>query len=128
MDRPFRAQRSRGMVNTIIKKIIGTQNQRTLRKLHPVVAQINALEPGMKALADADFPRRTAELRAEVDKGRPLDSVLPEAFALCREASRRATDMRHFDVQLIGGSVLHQGRIPGRRTREGKTRGAGVAP
>ncbi len=109
------------MVDGIVKKIIGTQNQRTLRKLHPLVAQINALEPRMKELADADFPRRTAELRAEVDKGRPLDTVLPEAFALCREASRRANEMRHFDVQLIGGAILHQGRIAEMRTGEGKT-------
>jgi preprotein translocase subunit SecA len=109
------------MVNTIIKKIIGTQNQRTLRRLHSVVGEINALEARMQALADADFPKRTAELRAEVEKGRPLDQVLPEAFALCREASRRATGMRHFDVQLIGGAILHQGRIAEMRTGEGKT-------
>ncbi len=104
-----------------VKMIIGTANQRHLRKLAPLVAQVNALESKMRALQDADFPRRTNELKAEVEKGRPLDEVMPEAFALCREAGRRALGMRHFDVQLIGGAVLHEGRIAEMKTGEGKT-------
>ncbi|MHB1845027.1 MAG: preprotein translocase subunit SecA [Deltaproteobacteria bacterium] len=109
------------MFDYVTKKLIGTSNQRHLRRLQPAVAEINALEPKMKALTDDAFPRRTAELRAEVEKGRPLDQVLPEAFALCREAGRRVLGMRHFDVQLLGGMVLHQGRIAEMKTGEGKT-------
>ena len=109
------------MVNGIIRNIVGTSNQRTLKRIQPLVGAVNALEATIKGYSDDQFPRRTAELRAEVDKGRPLDEILPEAFALCREASWRANQMRHFDVQLIGGAVLHQGRIAEMRTGEGKT-------
>ncbi len=109
------------MFDTILKKVVGTQNQRLLKKLQPIVVQTNALEAQVKKLADDEFPRRTAELRAQIEKGRALDEVLPEAFALCREASWRANQMRHFDVQLIGGAILHQGRIAEMKTGEGKT-------
>jgi preprotein translocase subunit SecA len=110
------------MVNYVLKKILGTKNERELKKLVPLVARVNELEPRMKALSDADFPRLTAQWKAEVqEKRRPLDELLPEAFALVREASIRSLGMRHFDVQLIGGAVLHSGRIAEMKTGEGKT-------
>jgi preprotein translocase subunit SecA len=109
------------MLSYIAKKIVGTQNQRILNRIRPFVSRINELEDSLRALPDDAFPGRTADLRSQIDNGRPLDEVLPEAFALCREASRRATGMRHFDVQLIGGAVLHQGRIAEMKTGEGKT-------
>jgi preprotein translocase subunit SecA len=109
------------MLSYVAKKIVGTQNQRILNRIRPFVAHINELEDSLRALPDDAFPGRTADLRSQIEKGRPLDEVLPEAFALCREASRRATGMRHFDVQLIGGAVLHQGRIAEMKTGEGKT-------
>ncbi|HVI95318.1 MAG TPA: preprotein translocase subunit SecA, partial [Anaeromyxobacter sp.] len=110
------------MVNYVLKKILGTKNERELKKLRPLVARVNELEPRMKALADADFPRLVAEWKEQVQaKGRPLDEVMPEAFALVREAGVRALGMRHFDVQLIGGAVLHGGKIAEMKTGEGKT-------
>jgi preprotein translocase subunit SecA len=109
------------MFSYVAKKIVGTQNQRILSRIRPLVGRINALEAALRELPDDAFPGRTTELRSQVEKGRALDEVLPEAFALCREASRRATGMRHFDVQLIGGAVLHQGRIAEMKTGEGKT-------
>ena len=110
------------MVNYVLKKILGTKNERELKRLHPLVARINELEPRMKALSDADFPRLTAEWKQQVqERGRPLDELLPEAFALVREAGIRALGMRHFDVQLIGGAVLHSGKIAEMKTGEGKT-------
>ncbi len=109
------------MFNTVIKKVIGTKNERELKKLVPVVARINDLEAQMKGLSDADFPRKTAQWKEEVAKGRSLDELLPEAFALVREAGKRVLGQRHYDVQLIGGAVLHSGRIAEMRTGEGKT-------
>ncbi|WP_242356279.1 MULTISPECIES: preprotein translocase subunit SecA [Anaeromyxobacter] len=110
------------MVNYVLKKMLGTKNDRELKKLRPLVARVNELEPRMKALSDADFPRLTAEWKQQVrEKGRPLDELMPEAFALVREAGVRALGMRHFDVQLIGGAVLHSGRIAEMKTGEGKT-------
>ncbi len=109
------------MFDYVTKRLIGTSNQRYLRRMQPAVARISALEPKMKELESEAFPRRTAELKAEVEKGRPLDELLPEAFALCREAGRRVLGMRHFDVQLVGGMVLHEGRIAEMKTGEGKT-------
>src|SRR5512146_3254532 len=100
------------MVDYVLKKILGTKNERELKKLRPLVARVNELEPRMKALAPEDFPRLVREWKDEVqNKKRPLDELTPEVFALVREASVRATGMRHFDVQLIGGAVLHQGKI-----------------
>ena len=109
------------MLNYVLKKVLGTKNERELKKIRPLVARINELEPRMKALADADFPRLTAEWKEEVRKGRTLEDLLPEAFALVREAGVRALGMRHFDVQLIGGMVLHDGKIAEMKTGEGKT-------
>ncbi len=109
------------MLGYLTKKIFGSRNDRYLKSLLPEVARINTLEPAMQALSDADFPARMAAWREEVAGGRDLDSLLPEAFALTREASRRVLNMRHFDVQLMGGMVLHQGKIAEMKTGEGKT-------
>jgi preprotein translocase subunit SecA len=109
------------MIEWTLKKLIGTKNERELKKAWPKVARINALEPKMEALATAELPAYTARLKEEVAKGRPLDEVLFEAFALVREAARRTIGQRHFDVQLIGGMFLHQGCIAEMRTGEGKT-------
>lgn len=109
------------MFDFLIKKFIGTKNQRELKKLEPVVARINELEPRMKALKDEDFASMTAKWKQEVANGRPLEELLPEAFAACREGAWRSLGQRHFDVQMIGGMVLHSGRIAEMRTGEGKT-------
>ena len=109
------------MIGYLTKKIFGSRNDRYLKKLLPVVARINALEDEMAALADADFPARIAAFREEVASGRSLNDLLPEVFALTREAGKRALGMRHFDVQLMGGMILHQGKIAEMKTGEGKT-------
>ncbi len=109
------------LIDSILKSIVGTKNERELRKLQPRVALINALEPDVRALDDDGIRSRAGELRVRVQQGASLDEVLNEAFALCREAARRTVNMRHFDVQLIGGMVLHQGKIAEMKTGEGKT-------
>jgi preprotein translocase subunit SecA len=109
------------LIDTILKKILGTKNERELRLLQPRVAAISALEPSIRALSDEEIRARTPALRERLAAGAALDDLLPEAFALCREASRRTVGMRHFDVQLIGGMVLHQGKIAEMKTGEGKT-------
>ena len=110
------------MFGFLFKKIFGSTNDRYLRKLRPMVQRINAFEPEMQQLADADFPVRIAQYRQEVQDGtRTLDALLPEVFALVREASSRRLGMRHYDVQLIGGMVLHKGKIAEMKTGEGKT-------
>ena len=110
------------MYDLAMKLIMGTQNERDLKKLRARVVAISNLESKVKALSDDQMRARIAELKVEVqDKGRSLDEVLPESFALTREAGVRALGMRHFDVQLIGAMVLHQGRIAEMRTGEGKT-------
>ena len=105
----------------ILKTLFGSRNDRVIRKMRKVVDRINALEPGIVALSDADLRAKTDELKNRAAKGETLDALLPEAFAIVREASRRTLDMRHFDVQLIGGMVLHEGKIAEMRTGEGKT-------
>ena len=102
-------------------KVIGTKNERELKRLSERIEAINALEPEMQNLAEAEFPARTLRLKERLAKGETLDDILEEAFALCREAGRRALNMRHFDVQLIGGMVLHEGKIAEMKTGEGKT-------
>jgi len=109
------------MLNRLLTALFGSRNERLVRQLGRSVARINALEDGLKALDDAALQARTAEFKARVAKGETLDALLPEAFAVCREASRRVLGMRHYDVQLIGGMVLHQGKIAEMRTGEGKT-------
>src|SRR3989454_1999546 len=102
-------------------KVIGTKNERELKRLSERVAAINQLEPEMRELADSDFAPRTEKFKQRLAGGEPLDDILSEAFALCREAGRRTINMRHFDVQLIGGMVLHRGKIAEMKTGEGKT-------
>jgi len=105
----------------IIKKIFGDENKRKIKALSSVVAKINALEPEMQKLDDVDFPKRTALFKERVERGESLDDILPEAFALVREAAKRTLGQRHYDVQLMGGITLHQGGISEMRTGEGKT-------
>src|SRR5882757_8810038 len=109
------------MLTWAVKKVFGTSHERAIRRMKPRVDAINALEDKMKALSDADLRAKTAEFRQKRDNGATLDDLLVEAFAVCREASRRAVRMRHYDVQLIGGMVLHNGCIAEMRTGEGKT-------
>ena len=109
------------MLTNIAKKIFGSRNDRLLKQYRKSVAKINALEEQMKALSDADLQAKTAEFKQRLADGQTLDDILVEAFAVCREASRRVLGMRHFDVQLIGGMVLHDGKIAEMRTGEGKT-------
>src|SRR5438270_5120482 len=109
------------MLDTLLAKVVGTQNERELKRLRPIVAQVNALEASVQALSDEQLRAKTAELKARVANGETLDAVLPEAFAVVREAGRRVLNMRHFDVQLIGGAVLHHGKIAEMKTGEGKT-------
>src|SRR5678809_1096506 len=109
------------MLNTLLAKVIGTQNEREMKRLRPLVAQINELEAGIRPLSDQDLKARTAHYRERVSRGEALDALLPEAFAVVREAGRRVLNMRHFDVQLIGGMVLHEGKIAEMKTGEGKT-------
>ena len=109
------------MLNTIVKSVFGSANDRYVKSLRKIVAQINALEPQIQALSDTGLQGQTAKLRALIDNGAKLDDILPEAFATVRETSVRVFGMRHFDVQLIGGLVLHRGEIAEMRTGEGKT-------
>src|SRR5687768_13249566 len=109
------------LVNTLLAKVIGTQNERDLKKLRPIVAAINAFEPQVQALTDSQLRDKTAEFRTRLANGEPLDDLLPEAFAVVREGGRRILNMRHFDVQLIGGIALHRGKIAEMKTGEGKT-------
>ena len=105
----------------VLKKIFGSQNERTLKRLAPVVSEINDFEPEMQKLSDEQLRGKTAEFRQRLENGQELEDLLPEAFAVAREASVRALGMRPFDVQLIGGIVLHQGTIAEMKTGEGKT-------
>ncbi len=119
MGVPFQSVSS--MINSLLTRVFGSRNERQLRQLQRIVAKINALEPEMEQLSDAQLQAKTPELRGRIASGETLDKVLPEAFAVCREASRRVLGMRHYDVQLIGGMVLHLGKIAEMRTGEGKT-------
>jgi len=109
------------MLNSLLTRIFGSRNDRLLRQFQKDVARINALEPEMEKLGDDELRAKTDEFRRRLADGASLDSLLPEAFAVCREASRRVLGLRHYDVQLIGGMVLHSGRIAEMRTGEGKT-------
>ena len=109
------------MIIDLAKKIFGTRNDRVIKQLSKIVKKINPLEDDLKLLSDTDFPEKTNQLKERVKQGESLDEILPEAFALVREAGRRVLNMRHFDVQLIGGMVLHNGSIAEMRTGEGKT-------
>ncbi|KRG74842.1 preprotein translocase subunit SecA [Stenotrophomonas chelatiphaga] len=109
------------MINSLLTRVFGSRNERQLRQLNRIVAKVNALEPDMEKLSDAQLQAKTPEFKQRIADGEALDKVLPEAFAVCREASRRVLGMRHYDVQLIGGMVLHLGKIAEMRTGEGKT-------
>src|SRR5436190_1257626 len=109
------------MFQSIVRKIVGTKNDRELKRLWPLVEEINALEPKLEPLSNDALRAKTGEFRERLAQGAELDDLLPEAFAVVREASRRILGMRHFDVQLIGGMVLHSGKIAEMKTGEGKT-------
>ncbi|TKF04042.1 preprotein translocase subunit SecA [Vibrio kanaloae] len=109
------------MITKLLTKVIGSRNDRTLRRLRKIVKEINNYEPTFEALSDEELKAKTVEFRERLDKGESLDQLLPEAFATVREASKRVYGMRHFDVQLIGGMVLNAGQIAEMRTGEGKT-------
>src|SRR5881409_669000 len=109
------------MLQILLAKVVGTQNERELKRLRPLVGEINALEPEIAALSDEQLRAKTAEFRQRLAEGETLDDLLVEAFAVVREAGKRVLNMRHFDVQLIGGAVLHKGRIAEMKTGEGKT-------
>lgn len=112
------------MLGNIIKKAFGTRNERLLKGYSKIVSRINALEPEIQALSDADLRAKTDEFKKRLVDGEGLDALLPEAFAVVRETSVRTLGLRHFDVQIIGGLALHGGKIAEMRTGEGKTLGA----
>ncbi|HWS77084.1 MAG TPA: preprotein translocase subunit SecA, partial [Thermomonas sp.] len=115
------------MLNSLLTSVFGSRNERLLKQLSGNVKKINALEPQMQALSDEALKAKTDEFKQRASKGESLEKLLPEAFAVCREASVRVFGMRHFDVQLIGGMVLHSGKIAEMRTGEGKTLTATLA-
>ncbi len=109
------------MISRILAKIVGTNNERQLKKMLPIIEKINALEPSMLALTNEELAHKTIEFKEQISAGKHLDTILPETFAVVREAARRTLGQRHFDVQLMGGIVLHQGKISEMKTGEGKT-------
>ncbi len=118
----FNQQRAKlSMISHILTKVFGSKNERELKKIDPIVQQINAFEPQMKAMSDEQLKGQTLLFKERIDNGEYLDDILPEAFSAVREASIRTLEMRHFDVQLIGGIVLHRGKIAEMKTGEGKT-------
>ncbi|MEK6568950.1 MAG: preprotein translocase subunit SecA, partial [candidate division NC10 bacterium] len=109
------------MFMKLMSKVVGTKNERELKRIQPMVVAINELEPAMKSLTDDDLRKKTAEFKERLARGATLDDLIIEVFAVAREAGRRVLDMRHFDVQLLGGVVLHEGKIAEMATGEGKT-------
>jgi len=109
------------MLLTAARKIFGSRNEREIKRIQPLVGQINSLEAGLQSLSQEQLVAKTTEFKERIAKGATLNDILPEAFAVCREAGKRVLNMRHFDVQLIGGVVLHEGRVAEMRTGEGKT-------
>src|SRR6478752_5620399 len=109
------------MISYVAKKIFGTKNARVIKGMRPIVEHINSLEGGLQSKSDAELRAMTGAFRTRLDQGASLDDLLPEAFAVCREAGKRVLGMRHYDVQLIGGMVLHRGAIAEMKTGEGKT-------
>lgn len=105
----------------LIQKIFGTHSENELKRIYPIVDAVEALEPEMQKLSDSELKNKTREFRKRLAEGETLDDILPEAYAAVREASVRTLGLRHFRVQLIGGVILHQGRIAEMRTGEGKT-------
>ena len=109
------------MFNNLLKKVFGSRNDRIVKQYYKAVEAINELEPAFEALSDDELRAKTDEFKQRIADGETLDAIMPEAFAVVREASKRVLEMRHFDVQLIGGMVLHEGKISEMRTGEGKT-------
>src|SRR4030066_2604229 len=109
------------MITTLIKKVIGTKNDRELKRIQPLIDKINVLEPSINVLSDEQLKAKTVEFKKRLEAGETLDNILFEAFAVVREASKRVLNMRHFDAQLVGGIVLHEGKIAEMKTSEGKT-------
>src|SRR5215472_7863274 len=109
------------MIDAALAKIFGTKNEREIKAMRPIIAAINDLEPSLQQLSDIDLAARTIDFREQLNRGAKLDDLLIPAFATAREAGRRVLNMRHFDVQLIGGMVLHRGAIAEMKTGEGKT-------
>src|ERR1700712_781124 len=109
------------MLETVLAKVFGTKHDREIKAILPLVAAIGEQEPRVQALSDTDLAAKTVEFKQRLANGAALDDILIEAFAVCREAARRVLNMRHFDVQLIGGITLHDGKIAEMKTGEGKT-------
>jgi len=109
------------MIGTLLGKVFGTKNEREMKRLWPIVEQVNSLETQMTGLSDEQHREKTGEFRKKLEAGASLDNILPEAFAVVREVSRRILRMRHFDVQILGGIILHEGKIAEMKTGEGKT-------
>ncbi|MCP3896186.1 MAG: preprotein translocase subunit SecA, partial [Bacteroides sp.] len=109
------------MVTNLLTKVFGSKNERELKKIKPIVEKINAFEPQIQSMSDEALKAQTPLFKERLNNGESLDDILPETFATVREASIRTLQMRHFDVQLIGGIVLHQGKIAEMKTGEGKT-------
>ena len=105
----------------LIEKIFGTHSENELKRIYPIVDRIDALEPEIQVLSDQELKDKTREFKQRLSDGETLDDILPEAYAVVREAAKRSLGMRHYRVQLIGGIILHQGRIAEMRTGEGKT-------
>ena len=105
----------------IIKKMFKSYSEKEVKRVMPIVEKINSLEESISKLTDSELTKKTEEFKNRLNNGETLDDILPEAFAVAREASKRVLGMRHFDVQLIGGIILHQGRIAEMKTGEGKT-------
>src|SRR5256885_13580688 len=108
------------MIDAILRKIFGTKHERDVKRMMPTVEAPNALEPSVQALGDAELRAKTDEFRKRLEAGESVDALLPEAFAIARDAARRTGGMRPFDVQLIGGMVLHEGKIAEMATGEGE--------
>src|SRR5580765_7280335 len=109
------------MVTQLLNQIFGSKNDREIKTIRPIVERINSLESGLTPLSDHALTDKTQEFKKRLGSGATLDDILPEAYAVCREMSRRKLNMRHFDVQMIGGIILHRGRIAEMKTGEGKT-------
>jgi len=109
------------MINALAKRIFGTRNEREIKRMQPMVARISAMEPVISKLSNEELAAKTPMFRETLSRGATLSDILPEAFAVCRETAKRVLNMRHFDMQLIGGMVLHEGRVAEMRTGEGKT-------
>src|SRR4051812_29633689 len=114
------------MIGAVARKLFGSSNDRRVRKYQPRVDAINALEPELIKLSDDELRARTAAFKKELAEDKTLDDILVPAFATVREAAKRAIGQRHFDVQLIGGMILHEGRVAGMKTGEGKTLGGAL--